>query len=174
MVLRRGSGYPGGAQSRDATETPSSRRDAPRAPRWRVPLSTSSHEFLQSRPTYAGGRETFTSSSQHPHFPWLPPTAALSPSTPRPGEAESLWSDCARRRSFWSLWCYRPRPRRLWESDAWWPLCLSSRPVLLYGFPSMSLSSQSGTIESCRAEWQEIDAGTEGRGPAMLPPSAAG
>lgn len=34
--------------------------------RWRAPLSTSSHGFPPPRPTHAGARETFTSSSQHP------------------------------------------------------------------------------------------------------------
>lgn len=93
MVLRRGSGYPGGARSCDATETPECSRDAP------APLSPArSPQHLLPRapppgPTQAGARETFTSSSQCPHFPWFPPTAALSPPTLELAGAASLWFD---------------------------------------------------------------------------------
>lgn len=82
---------PGRGRSCDATGAQSAAEMRPSPSHRCAPLRTSSHGFPPPRSTQAGARETFTSSSQRPHFPWFPPTAALSPSTLGLAGAASDW-----------------------------------------------------------------------------------
>lgn len=131
MVLKRASGYPGGPRA-------VTRRCA------RVSL-VGAHLLPRSPTSQAHSRwgwRNFYLQLEAPALPLVPADSRSLTFYPRTGGSRISMVSLLLERLLRGLWCARPRPTSLWESDVRRSLCLSSRPVLLYGSPPpMSLST---------------------------------